>query len=514
MVGLALAAGLVAVVTATQSMPAAGVPFSWAGIGVSLLLGIGVTVGASVAPALQAAGVSPLTALGGRASAGTGERRGPRQAVALAATVAVAAFLLAPVETRLLKALSLLVFFPLFIYVSALAISPLARIAATPIGWLSRSIGLMVESNIRHESARISITVAGFVMSLSLIVALSNGAASFSTAGQRWAQSLFPGEYLVVSPVSQPAESEIVAEFQAISGVEAVSPVSIVPIVWEGLYLAAAGVDPTYYFQAFDFQRGERVNAFRDMRRGPSVLVPARLAQERGLKIGDRMSLRAGDRQGDFTVAGIIAHSLPTADNYGALVLPGRDVKGLLGVSSFRFLAISAKPEADLSQLEGQLARTAELFGMESSSTADLRQAISGGVGGLLGLLAGLVVIGVVVGALSIVNTMTMSIALRARQIAILRADGMTRGSIQRLAMAEGAVMGFLGALLGIALGAFVTWIVVDLNRSADFEPQFTFSWPTELMILGVGIVVAALAAFYPAALAARTNIVAALRQE
>src|SRR5262249_4961393 len=155
-----------------------------------------------------------------------------------------------------------------------------------------------------------SVTVAGFTISLALVVALVDSTGSFSTAGQEWARSLFPGEFVVVSPVAQ--SPELVSEFAALPNVEQVSMIGTVPVISEGLALTAAGVEPDHYFQAFQCREGERTAAFRQMQRGRAVLVPAHLAQQRKLSVGQPLVMKAGQKEASFTIVGIISHSLPS----------------------------------------------------------------------------------------------------------------------------------------------------------------------------------------------------------
>ncbi|MSQ15895.1 MAG: ABC transporter permease [Dehalococcoidia bacterium] len=248
------------------------------------------------------------------------------------------------------------------------------------------------------------------------------------------------------------------------------------------------------------------------MRRGKSLLVPSRLAKDRALKLGDQMRLKVAEKEDTFTVAGIITHSLPTADNYGALVLSRTELESIFGVTTFRFLAVSASPEADVAELERELSKTAETYGMESNTIGRLSNSISQGVCSMLSLLLGLVVIGVVVGSLNLVNTMMMNISQRSREIGILRAQGMTKGQVQRLTIGEAVIMGFIGGMLGIIIGAFLSWVLVDLNRTADFDPRFTFSIPVAIIVLTLSVVSCVIAAFYPAGVAAQTKILEVLR--
>ncbi len=514
-VGQALAFALVGVVSRAQGVPVAGLPISPLGILLSLVLGMLVTLTASLKPAWDAAGISPLMALGTGRPQGLSRRLPTGRLVALAAALVIIGFLVWPLEgavARALKLAALLALFPLVVGLSHIVVPALVPLATLPFRWLFRDVGLMAERNVRREGGRTGLTVAGFVISLSLIVALGNGATSFSTAGQAWARSLFPGQFVVVSPVDQP--QELLAEFQGLAGVEQVSAVSIFPLVWEGSYLTAAAVDPAHYFQAFQFQAGDRIQANREMRRGEGLLAPARLVQEQELGLGDTLTLRFGDRVTALNVAGVIEHSFPSPDNYGALIMPRQPAEERLGVRGFRFLVVSAAPGADLGRLQAELTRTAELFGMQSQTVGMLQGSVSRGVGGLVGLLAGLVIVAVIVGGLSVVNTMIMNIAQRTREIGVLRAQGMTTGQVQRLSVGEAVAMGVLGGLLGIALGVLLTAVLIGLNRTPEFDPEFAFSPLVALAALLLGALSAALAAFYPAGLAARLNLVEALRHE
>ena len=512
--GSALAVGIVLAIGRTQGIPVTGLPFSPLGAAIAFVLGVGVTLVASLVPAFRAGRTSPLEAMGASpAGMTTGRRRG-RGPIAAVAALALAILAVLPIEgdaARIAKAVGLLLLLPLFIYLSQFVIPILAAVAASPVRRISRGVGIMAERTIRRDRGQTTLTVASFLISLALIVGLSNGATSFTSAGQQWAAALFPGELVVVSPVDQPLE--LMDEFATLPGVDQVSAVSSVPVAWKGLRLTGAGVAPSHYFQAFEFEAGERTEAFRQMRRGEGILIPAALAKEMDLGVGDPMTLTVGDASGDFTISGIITHSLPTPDNFGAVILPRDAVEGTFGIRTFRFLAVSAAPDADLAQLSRDLASTAESYGMEAHTQAELAQSIGNGVGGLLGLLAGLVAIGVVIGSLGLINTMMLNIAQRAREIGLLRAVGMARRQVRSLAIAEAAIMGFLGAILGVALGAFITWVLVDLGRTADLDPRFSFSIPLALAVIVAGIGIAIVASLYPSSRAARTDILQTLRQ-
>ena len=74
-----------------------------------------------------------------------------------------------------------------------------------------------------------------------------------------------------------------------------------------------------------------------------------------------------------------------------------------------------------------------------------------------------LAVVAVLIAALGIVNTLTINVIERVREIGILRAAGMTRRQVWRSVVVEAGVLGLAGALLGVVLGLAVGGLMVVL---------------------------------------------------
>jgi putative ABC transport system permease protein len=127
----------------------------------------------------------------------------------------------------------------------------------------------------------------------------------------------------------------------------------------------------------------------------------------------------------------------------------------------------------------------------------------------------------VIIVLFAVVNTMTMNVLERTAEIGTVRAMGVRRGSIRRLFLTEGAILGALGASLGVAL-AFAAIAAIDQSGwqwtpPGNTDPvPFLLAWPTRpALLLGtwLGLVlVATLATLPPANRAARSRIVDALR--
>ncbi len=116
------------------------------------------------------------------------------------------------------------------------------------------------------------------------------------------------------------------------------------------------------------------------------------------------------------------------------------------------------------------------------------------------------------VAGLGVVNLMMANVAARARQIAVLRGVGATRGMIARLIVAEGFILGLIGAGLGLLHGLFMAAMSNHLDRIAfAVEPTFVVPWPPVAAGVALAVVVAILASLIPGIHAGRANVADAL---
>lgn len=79
-----------------------------------------------------------------------------------------------------------------------------------------------------------------------------------------------------------------------------------------------------------------------------------------------------------------------------------------------------------------------------------------------LGIITALFSQSLVVGVLGVVNTLTLAIVERVREIGLLRAVGATRGQVRAMIRWEATVISALGAVMGAALGLVLAWMAVN----------------------------------------------------
>jgi len=126
-------------------------------------------------------------------------------------------------------------------------------------------------------------------------------------------------------------------------------------------------------------------------------------------------------------------------------------------------------------------------------------------------VLAGLVLpaIGLVVGAIVIMNIMLVAVAERTREIGIRKSLGARRRDIMAQFLVEAATLSTLGAMVGIGLGFGLSALIKNLTPL----PSSVAAWSIVVaIVLGAGVGI--LAGIYPASRASRLDPIVALRAE
>jgi putative ABC transport system permease protein len=124
--------------------------------------------------------------------------------------------------------------------------------------------------------------------------------------------------------------------------------------------------------------------------------------------------------------------------------------------------------------------------------------------------------IAVFVAILGIVNTLVTAVLERRRELATLQAIGASRDQIERLVQWEAMYLGLIGAMLGVAGGLVLAWVLIAVINKQSFGWTIRMTVPVE--VLGQAVVLAVGAAwaagYLPARWAARQPVGESLREE
>jgi putative ABC transport system permease protein len=248
------------------------------------------------------------------------------------------------------------------------------------------------------------------------------------------------------------------------------------------------------------------------------AVVGSSIAAKRAVGVGDTITLH--DRA--FEVVGILEPTLSSPDvtisvpftTAQALVhedLPAvvRDavVPGDLATSFTVYPSDGVDHAALAAAIEARLAGATALTGDAYD------QSVGSSVAMFNSIIIGIGLVSLIVGGLSVINTMAMSVAERTREIGIKRAIGARRRRIVRELMLEAGVIGFIGGVLGVAFGALVVFLGNEAGRSSG-TVLFDLTLSTAAFALAFSTVLGVIAGIIPAWSAARLDPVAALRYE
>jgi putative ABC transport system permease protein len=153
--------------------------------------------------------------------------------------------------------------------------------------------------------------------------------------------------------------------------------------------------------------------------------------------------------------------------------------------------------------------------GMEALSNAQLKKSVTDAINQQFGFFNAIVGIAVLVGVLGIVNTLSMSVIERTREIGVLRALGASRWRVRRTMADESLLISLAGTLAGIVAGLLIgAFWVYGMSTSTFPGITLHLPLPTLLAMTVLGVVIGVLAAILPARRAARLDPLAALRYE
>jgi len=243
------------------------------------------------------------------------------------------------------------------------------------------------------------------------------------------------------------------------------------------------------------------------------------LARKLNANVGDTVTLR--DEQ--FTVVGIYAPTLTAPDKDAYVPLAAAQelfVKSLppliqaninpsvIATGIVVYPKAGVDPEVLKTRLEAMLGKDYTVM------TGKDFDAMLGSFSAIFSMvLTGIAMLSLLVGGLSTINTMAMSVAERTREIGIKRAIGASRWRIRREIVLESAMIGLIAGLIGLGIGAAMTMLFNDLGRASG-NVLFDLTLGTAITALAFSTILGAVAGFVPAWGASRLDPVTALRYE
>jgi putative ABC transport system permease protein len=520
--GFLLAKGLNAFFKAVGvDLPTKGTVLQTRTVVVSLLIGVGITMLATISPARKATNVPPIAAVREGATLAPSRIASSPITASIVLGVAVLALgvgLFGGLEIGPTLGLIGLGCILMFVGVGLIAsrlVKPLAAALGAPGERFGGVSGQLARENATRNPTRTARTAGALMIGLALVTLVATLGASLKGTNRGALEDQVRSDYVVTSdngfdPFTS-AAGKAVADAPGVAVASSVRSDKAVAFGDEG---TVTGVDPATIGQVYDYRWNKGSDSVLLSLGFDGAVVRDAFADTHNLAVGD-----------DFAITTPQGKKVPLVVR-GIYKPPSEELDPLLG-------------EVTLAQraFDTHFPRPKDLFsfvdtdeGVTSQTTAGLERVLgpypdavlrtkaawvderAGGIDMILNIFYVLLGLSVVVSLFGMVNALALAVFERTREIGMLRAIGLTRRQTRRMIRHEGIITALIGAALGLPLGVFIAAVIVQGLSDMDV----TFSLPVVIIVVFaiVSMIAGTLAAVLPARRASRLNVLQALQYE
>jgi len=489
---------------------------------VGAVLGVGGTLVAALAPALEATRATPRAALG-RSTLETRARAAvPRLAWCGVGLLIAGALVLA------LPGRSLAVSYGgLFtILLGAALLTPAATVAVVwalqpLVGAAFGVLGRMATRGVVAALSRTAVVMAALMIAVAASVGVGVMIDSFRASVVRWLESALQADVYVSSPSLVTSRAEaildpgLVARIREAPGVAAVGTQRTVRVQSPSgtIQLIVLAVAPRGY-RALTLKEGDTKTVRATFADGGGVLVSEPFAYHRRLRSGDRVRLRTDAGEHDFPIVGIVRDY---SSSEGVVMMGRGTYERFWSDRSISALGVYAADPGAVDALVDTLRRVA---GSEQEvlirSNRALREASLEVFDRTFAVTTVLRLLSMVVAFVGVLSALMAQTLERAREIGVLRALGLTPLEVWKLTTSQTGFMGLVAGVLALPVGSVLALVLIFVinRRSFGWTLELELAPTMFLQALALAVGAAVLAAVYPAWRMSTSELPTALREE
>jgi putative ABC transport system permease protein len=520
--GFLLAKGLNALFKALGvDLPTEGTVLATRTVIVSLGIGVGITVLATISPARKATRIPPIAAV--REGATLPQSRIASHPVTAAvvlgvAVVALAAGLFGGLGTAgalILIGLGCILLFIGVGLVSGRLVRPLAAALGAPGERFGGAPGRLARENATRNPARTARTAGALMIGLALVTLVATLGAGLKSTDRNALKDQVRADYVVTSDNGyDPFTASAGKAVADAPGVAVASSVRSDQASAFGSDVTVTGVDPSTIGQVYDYRWDKGSDTVLLTLGFDGAIVRKAFADGQDLKVGSQFNITTPQgKRVPLVVRGIYE---PPAEELDPLL-------GNVTVAQRAFDVHFPRPRDLFAFVDTN-------DGVTSEQTAALKTALgpypdtvvrsktgwveerAGGLDMILNIFYVLLALSIVVSLFGMVNALALSVFERTRELGMLRAVGLTRRQTRRMIRWEGVITAMIGAALGLPLGILLAAVITRALHDIDV----TFALPvlTIVAFAIVAMIAGTLAAVLPARRASRLNVLQALHYE
>ena len=409
---------------------------------------------------------------------------------------------------------------------AALMVTPwaavwLARLLRPVFRWVLPVEGALAVDSLIQSPRRTSGTVAALMLSLALVISLGGlTRASYESMNEWMRVGLNPDLFLspsqAITDRSYRFPASVAEDAAKIDGVRMAQGVRTVRINFrnEPIMIVTGDIASISSEAKLPATAGKHEEMYPKAAAGKGVILSDNLANLQKLKMGDMIELESPNGPVRLPVVGIV---MDYSDQKGTILLDRKLYLEKWRDPTYNVIRIYLKPGADGVKVRQALlekfAGGSKVFVFTNKDLRDYVLKITDQWFGLTYIQLG---VAVLVAVLGIVNTLTVSITDRRRELGVLQAVGAQRNQVRRTVWLEAAAIGLVGLALGLGLGAIALYYSLEFTARdfAGLRLEYKYPWSMAFYLLPVILGAAFLAALGPAESAVRGSLVEALEYE
>jgi len=466
---------------------------------VSALVGVLATLVAALAPALRASRVPPLAAL---REVATERTRASAVRVVTGIVLGVTGMGLAfsALGGAVLRGgVGAVLILAATVTLGPAVAAPASRLIGSPAARLRGVAGELARRNAMRNPRRTAAAASALMVGVGVVTLFTVIAASQSASIDREVRDSFIGDLSVsasnfgnggVSP-------QLAADLARLPGVRTAVGVTTGNAEVDGSRVSVSAASLPALADVLRLDRS--IPSLSD----DQMAVSRAVADDRGWQVGRRVTVVFADGAAQQVTVGAVYDATPVIGGY---LLPftawAAHVTQALDASVYLRLADGV----DIAQAKDAVVAAARPYGAPTvQDRQEFIDASTQSVRALLNVVYVLLVLAIVIALMGIANTLSLSVYERTRELGMLRAVGATRPQVRAMVRWESVITALFGTVGGLALGAFLGWILV--RSTADTAVGTTaFSAPAGplVAVLVGGVLAGLLAGLPPARRAAR----------
>ena len=517
--GIAIASGLKALFAGLGfPLPTSGLVFKANNAAISLGVGVVVTLLAGLLPALRSSRVAPLAALRDVAAerAGASRRRALAGAVVTALGVAlVVAAVLAGSDSMLpLSSAGAALTIAGVVALGAVVARPASALIGAPVARLRGTTGALARRNAMRSPQRTAGAAAALMIGVGVVTLFTVFTASLQASIRQSVSSSFGGDLAIVSGgfTGGRLDPSLATEVSRLPQVR--------QAVGVGIGNALVGVSR----QQVSVADPARLGAVLDLKMasgsiaglgGRQLAIAEKVADDKGWRLGTPVSVRFADGATEtFTVGAIYSGSGTVVGDY---LLPRAEWAPHSSQDVDDTVLITLDQGVSLASGKAAVERVAAGFGSpDVQDRQEYADTVSAGFDTFLTITYVMLALAIVIALMGIANTLSLSVHERTRELGLLRAVGETRAQVRAMVRWESVIVALFGTTIGLGLGVFLGWALVQAAGQQRGESVSAFAAPPGQLgvVLAVGALAGVLAGIRPARRAARLNVLRAIAVE